>query len=114
VRIAVRGDKGEDDYCVNVFWEISLYSGFGIVTHFSGDDEMSWNYMVLPLVLKCPCNSDKLSRDTAFELLKKEVSNISPAFIHEVGKIIIVSTEKLNNGHKDCVNVNDQRDCGCK
>jgi len=75
---------------------------------------MEWNYMVCSILLKCPCNNDKTSRQMALDMLNGEVKKISPAFIHEIGKVNIIPTEKLNNnGCKDCVSNKDQRDCGC-
>lgn len=72
-----------------------------------------WNYMMFSLTLKCPCNSDETSRKLAFELLSKEIKLLSPAYIHEVGKVIIVPVETLIKKKPEVCNVTDQRECGC-
>jgi len=79
-------------------------------------DDMAWSYLVVNIVLKSPFDStDENSKKLALELLQRELKGLSPAYIHEMSKLSIVSVENMKNngnGVKTC-NVNDQRDCGC-
>jgi len=73
-----------------------------------------WNYMLVSILLKCPCNNDKGSRESAFKMLNGELKKLSPAFIHEISKIKLIPIENLKDKKegKSC-SVTDQRDCGC-
>jgi len=76
---------------------------------------MEWNYAVVDVTLKCPCNSDKMSRKMALDMLNGELKKLSPSLIDKIGKVNIIPTEKLNNdGCKNCISINDQKDCGCE